>query len=192
MVEARDRSSMKPQCYMAMIYLNWVLYLGVIAWAGLTGRYFLSFAWAALFPAFLLAYLMVFPRISRLLGYGSVEDEPAHEAEGSAGWAGVAGDAPPEGESGAAADLEVILYKAAGCPFCPIVERRLDALAEAGGVEVRKVDVTLRPRTLAAKGINAIPVVEAGGERITGNATSRQLAALIERARGPGAQAASA
>jgi predicted DsbA family dithiol-disulfide isomerase len=76
----------------------------------------------------------------------------------------------------------VTLYKAVGCPFCPIVERRLDKLELGGGFTVRKVDVTVRPGTLSAKKITAVPVVVAGNERLTGNATSRQLAALVERA----------
>jgi hypothetical protein len=110
MVEVQDRAAMKPQCYMAMLYLNWAVYLGVVAWAGLTGRYFFSFAWAALYPAFMLAYLMVFPRISRLLGYGSVEDELA--AGGAGGSGEEMGVEAAERES-----VEVTLYKAAGCPF---------------------------------------------------------------------------
>jgi hypothetical protein len=32
-----------------------------------------------------------------------------------------------------------------------------------------------------SKGISAVPVVEVGKDRLTGNATSEQLAALIER-----------
>lgn len=163
--------AMKPQCYMAMLYLNWVVYLGVIAWAGLTGRYFFSLAWALGFPAFLLAYMAVFPRFSRVLGYGSVEDQPGVVS-------GVVGSSQPE----------VTLYKAVGCPFCPIVERRLDELEAEGEFTLRKIDVTLRPATLAAKGIKAVPVVEAGGHRLTGNATSQQLAALVEGARGAGGQ----
>jgi glutaredoxin len=168
--------AMKPQCYMAMLYLNWVVYLGVIAWAGLTGRYFFSLAWALGFPAFMLAYMAIFPRFSRVLGYGSVED---HSAAVSGG-AGEGGSSQPE----------VTLYKAVGCPFCPIVERRLDELEAQGGFTLRTIDVTLRPGTLAAKGIKAVPVVEAGGQRLTGNATSQQLAALVEGARGTGDEAA--
>ena len=175
MVEVQGRAAMKPQCYMAMLYLNWAVYLGVVAWAGLTGRYFLSFAWAALYPAFMLVYLMVFPRISSLLGYGSVEDEPTGTAIG-------AGESIPD-EVREQEPFEVTLYKAAGCPFCPIVERRLDELEQEGGFSVSKIDVTLRFGTLSAKNITAVPVVEAGGERVTGNATSLQLAALIERAK---------
>lgn len=163
--------AVKPQCYMAMLYLNWVVYLGVIAWAGLTGRYFFSLAWALGFPAFLLAYMAVFPRFSRILGYGSVEDQPGAVS-------GVVGSSRPD----------VTLYKAVGCPFCPIVERRLDELEASGGFTLRKIDVTLRPATLAAKGIKAVPVVEAAGHRLTGHATSQQLAALVEGARAAGGQ----
>jgi glutaredoxin len=173
---AETGSAKKPQCYMAMLYLNWVVYLGVIAWGGLTGRYFFSLIWALGFPAFMLAYMAVFPRISRVVGYGSVEDQPAVVAA-------VAGE-------GGSSQPEVTLYKAVGCPFCPIVEERLDRLEGEGGFTLRKIDVTLRPGTLAAKGIKAVPVVEVGGQRLTGNATSQQLAAFVEGARGAGDKAA--
>ena len=165
---------MRQQCYMAMIYLNWVVYLGVIAWAGLTGRYFFSFIWAIGFPALLLAYLDLFPRISRWVGYGSVADEPA----------------PAPTDRPDPRPVEVTLYSAVGCPFCPIVQERLEELEGRGGISLRKVDVTLRPGTLSAKGIKAVPVVEAGGERLTGNATSQQLAAMVERVRGAAEAAA--
>ena len=186
---AKRGRAMKPQCYMAMLYLNWVVYLGVIAWAGLTGRYFLSLAWALGFPAFLLAYMAVFPRFSRALGYGSVEDEPASREPAAGG----SGEAEPGGETaagtgsgtGASGFLpEVTLFKAVGCPFCPIVERRLDELEAKGGFTLRKLDVTMRPGILASQGIKAVPVVAAGDESIVGHATSRELAGLIERARG--------
>jgi hypothetical protein len=49
---------------------------------------------------------------------------------------------------------------------------------------LEEVDVTLRPGVLMAKGIRAVPVVEAGDRLLTGNATSEQLAELIS-ARAP-------
>jgi len=42
------------------------------------------------------------------------------------------------------------------------------------------VDVTLNPGRLMAKGVRAVPVVEAGDRLIVGHATSQQLAALIQ------------
>lgn len=186
MVEVKEGTErarpMKPQCYMAILYLNWVVYLGVIAWTGLTGRYFFSLAWALGFPLFMLAYMAIFPRFSRLLGYGSVEDRASVAVDEPRARPAAGEGAGGETGNGSSLLPEVTLYKAVGCPFCPIVERRLDELEAEGGFTLRKLDVTMRPRVLASKGIKAVPVVEVGDERIVGHATSRELADLIEAA----------
>lgn len=119
--------------------------------------------WAALWlvaiPAFKWAYLRFFPHLSRWVGYGSVADQlPA---------------------STRAAPIEVTLYTLLGCPFCPIVHGRLEGLQQTMGFKLVKVDLTLRPQTAAERGIKSVPVVEAGGERLVGNATSEQLSRLI-------------
>jgi glutaredoxin len=75
--------------------------------------------------------------------------------------------------------VSVTFYTALGCPFCPLVERRLEALRKEMGFELKKIDVTLRPQLLAEKGIRAVPVVEAGERRLVGHLTTDQLAALI-------------
>ena len=113
-------------------------------------------------PFFQAAYVAIFPRISASLGYGAIEDEPAVQ--------------PP------AADVEVTLYTAAGCPFCPILEERLTALMRTMGFTLKEVDVTLRPDIVKAKKISALPVVEVGREMRAGNLTSQELAELIARA----------
>jgi hypothetical protein len=46
--------------------------------------------------------------------------------------------------------------------------------AEKMSFNLQEVDVTLRPVFLVAKGIRAVPVVEVGGRRLDGNATSEQ------------------
>jgi glutaredoxin len=74
---------------------------------------------------------------------------------------------------------EVRLYTALGCPFCPVVKQRLIALSDQMSFPLKEIDVTLKPSLLAAKGIRAVPVVEAGERQLVGNATSEQLAALI-------------
>jgi CBS domain-containing protein len=48
---------------------------------------------------------------------------------------------------------------------------------------LEKIDVTLKPQILISKGISAVPVVEVGKNRLVGNATTDQLAALIGFAR---------
>jgi glutaredoxin len=152
---------MEQRCTVVNLYLNWALYLGGAAYAFATDRYILLAAWVLSAPLIQIAYVRLFPHLSSLLGYGSVADE-------------VASLTP-------VAPVDVTLYTAAGCPFCPIVEHRLEALRQAMGFRLFKVDVTVRPDLLTAKRIKAVPVVEVGGESITGNLTSCELAALIGR-----------
>jgi hypothetical protein len=49
------------------------------------------------------------------------------------------------------------------------------------GFELEIVDVSLRPDVLISKGVMSVPVVEVGQGRLVGNATSQQLAQLIEQ-----------
>ena len=93
------------------------------------------------------------------MGYGSVEDKAPNKVT--------------------SAPTQVTIYTALGCPFCPIVKERLMELRRAMGFSLSEVDVTLKPGVLIAKGIRALPVVECGGWRVEGNATSERLANLI-------------
>lgn len=160
---------MKQQCYLVAIYLNWFLLLGGITYLLFQHRYEFAVAWLILLPLAIWAYIQIFPSISHVLGYGKVDDIPAGH-----------NSAEPNDSSTA---VTVTLYTALGCPFCPIVEKRLRALRETVNFELEKVDVTLRPDLLTVKGIRAVPVVEVGERRIGGNATSEQLADLILAAR---------
>ena len=150
---------MKQQCYLAMIYLNWIVLAGVLGFFIFKGFYVLALAWLALLPLAMWAYIRVFPSLSQFMGYGRVDDQPAQRL----------GRVP----------TKVTLYTALGCPFCPVVKRRLMALREQMEFSLEEVDVTLDPGLLIAKGIRAVPVVEAGDRRLAGNATSEQLAELI-------------
>ena len=105
------------------------------------------------------AYVSAFPNISHYFGYGRVDDQRTRQV--------------------APVSLPVTFYTAVGCPFCPLVERRLLALQKQMGFELKKIDITLRPQLLMEKGIRAVPVVEAGGRRLVGHATTDQLAALL-------------
>jgi predicted DsbA family dithiol-disulfide isomerase len=96
------------------------------------------------------------------MGYGRIADQPSD----------VTFEAPVKGT----------LYTALGCPFCPLMEQRLEQLRKQLGFELRKVDVTLRPDLLAGKGIRSVPVVEVGGQLLTGLVTSKELAAAIAQA----------
>jgi len=159
---------MKQHCYLVGVWLTW---LGLPLLALVIG---LRVGWlAAVF--ILLAgvvaqvlYIRWFPYVSRWVGYGSVDDVPASPA------------AVPEGLP------RVTLYTAGVCPFCPIVRRRLDDLRRQSDFELDEVDVTFRPEVVRAKGLRSVPVVEAGGRQLVGNATSEQLAAFLREAAGPG------
>lgn len=151
---------MLPQeCPVVFLYLTWLVYAGGLGYFVAKGELVLGTVWLVAYPVLLRGYVLVFPRISRWLGYGRVDDEAA------------GGTGP--------SSTRVVLYTAAGCPFCPIVERRLRELQARMAFDLDQVDVTLRPELLIRKGIRAVPVVEVGEQRITGHATSRELARLI-------------
>ncbi len=155
---------LKQQCPVLMLFLGWAAYVvGVMFWF-LQKDYFAALAWLVLVPLGWWAYIRVFPAISRYVGYGSIDDRPANEVDRAA--------------------AKVIHYTAQGCPFCPVVKRRLLALQEKMAFDLEEVDVTLRPDLLIAKGIRAVPVVEVGEQRLIGHATSEQLAALIRKGAG--------
>ena len=157
---------MKQQCYLAAIYLNWLVLVSGVGYLLLTHRYGFAIVWLIALPLTMWGYFRVFPSISQAMGYGKVDDKPAHDAE------------RPELQHNGTA-IRVTLYTALGCPFCPIIEKRLQALRKSMNFEIEKIDVTLRPNLLASKGIRAVPVIEVGEHRIEGNATSENLANLI-------------
>lgn len=149
-----------PQrCPIVLLYLTWLLYVaGVIVFL-VESQYFTALAWTLLVPVGLWAYVRFFPVISQYVGYGPVDD-----ARG--------------GDVGRRATT-VTMYTSLGCPFCPIVERRLEALKSEMGFELRHVDLTVRPDLAKAMGIRSVPVVEVGDRRVVGHATTRELAELI-------------
>jgi glutaredoxin len=112
-------------------------------------------------------YIRVFPRLSQALGYGSVSDVAASRLP----------DAPGV--------TRVVLYTARACPFCPILKRRLVDLQPRLGFDLKVVDVTFRPNLVRAKGLRSVPVVEAGGRFLVGNATSAQLVSFLADAGTP-------
>lgn len=157
---------MKQQCYIFAIYLNWLLLLGGLAYLLLTHRYAIAIAWVVFLPLALWTYIRTFPSISQVMGYGKVDDKRSPGAESS-------------GSQRNSTAATVRLYTALGCPFCPIVEKRLQALRGVMNFRIEKIDVTLRPDLLASKGIRAVPVIEVRERRLEGNATSEQLANLV-------------
>ena len=150
---------MKQQCYLAMIYLNWIVLVGGLGFLIFKGLYVFALIWLALIPLAMWAYVRAFPSISQLMGYGRIDDRPAQRLE--------------------RVPAKVTLYTALGCPFCPVVKQRLLALRKQMDFRLEEVDVTLKPGVLIAKGIRAVPVIEVDDCRLAGNATSEQLAELI-------------
>jgi glutaredoxin len=153
---------MKQQCYMAMIYFSWALFAGGIVFLVWHGLWPLALGWLVGTPLIQWLYIRKFPSLSPLMGYGRITDEP--------------GKAPRN------APVKVTLYTALGCPFCPLIERRLEDLRNQMGFTLEKTDVTLRPGLLAAKGIRSVPVVEAGDRLLIGLVTTKDLAAAIAAA----------
>jgi glutaredoxin len=156
----------KQQCTVRSLYLSGAMYVigyvaGLIIFA-IARNWLAWFLWLVLLPCLKWAYLRFFPRLSILRGYGRIFDRVAPQI----------GMVP----------VEVTYYSLLGCPFCPIVERRLKELQKAMGFTLKPVDLTLKPHVAKLKGIQSVPVVEVGSERVVGNATSEELARFIARA----------
>ncbi|HEX9100127.1 MAG TPA: glutaredoxin family protein [Candidatus Dormibacteraeota bacterium] len=162
------KTLLKQECPLAFVVLAWVMYIGGTVGLVVMRQWILAGTWIVLAPVTMWAYVKWFPAISPLMGYGSVNDVPAVPARSTA---------------------TVTLYTALGCPFCPIVTRRLRELQPKMGFALREVDVTARPDILTRKGVWSVPVIEVGDRRIVGHATSEQLGALIASATSQAAQA---
>ena len=55
---------MKQQCYMAVIYLNWLVLVGGLAYFVITGRYVFALLWLVLVPLAMWLYVREFAKIS--------------------------------------------------------------------------------------------------------------------------------
>lgn len=149
---------LKQECPLAFVVLAWVMYVGGTGILLALRQWIIAGTWIVVAPATMWAYIRWFPAISPWMGYGHVDDVLAVPTVSAA---------------------TVTLYTALGCPFCPIVQRRLHDLQPTMGFALREVDVTGRPDILTHKGIWSVPVVEVGDRRIVGHATSERLAAFI-------------
>lgn len=97
---------MKQQCHMLMIYFSWLVYGGGLIFLLWQGSWPFAAGRPVAGPAAEWLYIRYFPKYSAVMGYGTVADEPAQTAE--------------------AKPAHVTLYTALGCPFCPLVEQRLE------------------------------------------------------------------
>ncbi len=150
---------MKQQCHIAMVYAAWLFLLGGFIYLLSRGEVIQAVFWISIVAAFLWAGIRYFPSYSSFMGYGSVADRPAASVQPT--------------------DAEVVLYTGIGCPFCPLVKNRLQALQAKMGFRLREIDVTFKPGVPLARGIKALPVIEIGDRRRIGNGTSDELAAFI-------------
>ena len=156
---------MKQQCHVSFIYGSWLIVACGMIYYIILGNFLQAALWLILIPLFLRLYVRYFPSLSRYMGYGSVEDRPATRVVRT--------------------EVKVTLYTGLGCPFCPLVKRRLTELGSRMAFQLNEIDVSFKPDLLISKGIRALPVVEIGESRWVGNGTSEQLAQFIVEHAGP-------
>lgn len=158
----------KQQCTVLSLYISGatgvLLYAAGLAFLAYKGHWASLLLWLVLLPCLKWGYLRFFARISRWAGYGRVDDRRPRSLK--------------------RAPVEVTYYSLLGCPFCPIVERRLKGLQREMDFVLKKIDLTLKPHLSASKGIRSVPVVEVGDSRLVGNATTEQLEQLIGSVQG--------
>jgi len=159
---------MGQRCHLVAIWLTWLGLPLLALLAGLRGGLVAAAAVLAAGVVGQVLYVRWFPYLSRWVGYGSVADTPAPR------------------DCVAIPPLHVTLYTASVCPFCPIIKRRLADLQRRSRFEVEEIDVTFRPEIIRAKGLRSVPVLEAGGHLLVGNATSARIAEFLGAGAGIG------
>ena len=152
---------MEQRCHLSMVWLTWLGLPALAVAVGVRAGWIAAVVVLAAGIAGQIVYLRCFPALSRVMGYGSVADVPADSVAAPAG------------------RVQVTLYTANVCPFCPIVKRRLEALRERVPFDFYETDVTFQPQVVRDKGLRSMPVVEVNGRFLVGNATTQQLAALL-------------
>lgn len=156
----KNQPAKQQQCSVAGLFRIWGGYaagLAVFAYSRNRTGFLL---WLVLVPLGKVLQVRFFSYFSRFFGYGRIEnDVPSVHVEQSS--------------------VSVTYYSALGCPFCPIVLHRLQALQKEMGFALTSINVSLNPQMIASRGIRSVPVVEVGGNRLVGNVTSEQLAQLI-------------
>lgn len=155
---------MEQRCHLGMIWLTWLGLPLLAAAVGLRAGVVAGLIVLASGIVAQVVYVRWFPRISPWLGYGSVADTAAEPIP-------VAPQLP-----------HVTLYTANVCPFCPIVKGRVKALQRQHRFEIEEIDVTFRPEIIRTKGLRSVPVLEANGQVLVGNATSARIAEFLKTA----------
>lgn len=157
---------MEQRCHIATIWATWLTLPLLTTLAGATSGLMAGLIVLAAGIVAQVLYVRWFPALSRWLGYGQVTDSPVGA---NSTWTKPA---------------QVTLYTASVCPFCPIVRERLKLLQREHALEIHEIDVTFRPEIVRSKGLRSVPVLEANGHFLVGNATSAQIADFLGEAGG--------
>lgn len=157
------QASAKQQCTLTKLYFGLlafaILYAGGLVFYAYRDNWPALLLWLVLLPCARCVGLRLSPPTSKWRGYGPVDDRLPSSVN--------------------KAHVEVAFYSHNGCPFCPILKRRLEALQKEMDFTLREIDLTLKPQVASSKGIQSVPVVEVGDKRLLGNATTEQLAEFI-------------
>ncbi len=166
-----SREGAKQQCTLARLYFGLagltIVYVCGFFFYGHKRNWPALVLWLVLLPCARWLGLRLYPLTLKWRGDGSVTDTlPSHVSK---------------------TPVEVTIYSHSGCPFCPVLKRRLKDLQKQMDFTLREIDLTMRPQVAANKGIQSVPVVEVGDNRLLGNATTEQLAEFIVGAKAPDA-----
>ncbi len=149
----------KQQCTLTTLYFGVlvfaILYVGGVVFYGYKGNWLALLLWLVLLPCARWVGLRLSPLTSKWRGKGAVDDKL------------------PSGVN--KANVQVVFYSHNGCPFCPIVKRRLEALQREMNFTLTKIDLSFKPQLAASKGIRSVPVVEVGNGQLGGNVTNEPL-----------------
>lgn len=161
-----SEAAKKQQCALPRLYFELfgfaILYTGGVVFFAYKHNWPVLLLWLVLLPVARWASLRLSSFTSKLRGQGSADDKLRSRLD--------------------KVQVEVAFYSHSGCPFCPIVKRRLEALQKEMDFTLTKIDLSFKPQVAANKGIRSVPVVEVGEDRLVGNTTTEQLAQLISHA----------
>ena len=161
------QTTMKQQCTLTNLYFGvlmfTIFYIGGLDYYAYKRNWPVLLSWLVLLPWARWVGLRLYPLTSKGRGQGSGDDTLPSSVN--------------------RAHVEVAFYSHNGCPFCPIVKRRLEALQREMDFTLTQIDLSFKPQVAASKRIWSVPVVEVGRDRLVGNATTEQLAHLIAGAK---------
>ena len=159
-----SEATAKQQCTLAnlqsVLVALAILYAGGLVFYAYKRNWLALFLWLIVLPGARWVGLRLYPLTAEWRGYGPVADKLPSSVKKNH-------------------HVEVTFYSHNGCPFCPILRRRLEGLQKEIDFVLKEIDVTFKPQAAASEGIRSVPVVDVGGNRLVGNATTEQLAQLI-------------